>query len=118
MTAFPFSKGTLKDKRPRRVLEEQEMKKLNKGDYDNIFALPIQLKSIMESDLTVEVVQVKENAVLLRHLKPKRKRKEVIRPWRMRKTTSRESGRSSPFSKMCRTRCGENVSHLFQSHTS
>ncbi|KAK0747051.1 hypothetical protein B0T18DRAFT_326987 [Schizothecium vesticola] len=76
MTAFPSSKGTLKDKRPGRVLEEQEMKKLKKGDYDNIFALPMQLKSTMKSDVTVEVVQAKEKAVLLRHLKPKRKRRE------------------------------------------
>ncbi|KAK1829757.1 hypothetical protein QBC39DRAFT_310414 [Podospora conica] len=62
MTAFPSSKGTLKDQRPGRVLEKQEMKKLNKDEYNNIFALPMQLKSTMTSDVTVEVFQAKEQA--------------------------------------------------------
>lgn len=76
MTAFPSSKGTLKDQRPNPVQEKQEMKKLNKSEYNNIFALPMQLKSTMTSDVTVEAFQAKEKAVLLRLLKPKRKRRE------------------------------------------
>lgn len=76
MTAFPSNKGTLKDQRPNPVQDKQEMKKLNKSEYNNIFALPMQLKSTMTSDVTVEVFQAKEKAVLLRHLKPKRKRRE------------------------------------------
>lgn len=76
MTAFPSSKGMLKDQRPGRVQEDQEMKKLKKPEYNNIFALPMQLKSTMISNVTVEVVQLEEKAVLLRHLKPKRKRRD------------------------------------------
>lgn len=75
-TAFPSSKGTLKDQRPNPVQKEQVMKKLEKVKGNNIFALPMQLKSTMTSDITVEVFQAKEKAVLLRHLKPKRKRRE------------------------------------------
>lgn len=75
-TAFPSSKGTLKDQRPNPVQKEQVMKKLEKAKCNNIFALPMQLKSTMTSDITVEVFQAKEKAVLLRHLKPKRKRRE------------------------------------------